>query len=183
MNNIFLDLDETLISAKTLEEIQDNKEVLLKKYYKMDDQYYIFERPYLQEFLTFLFKYFNVSIFTAASKNYALFIIKNIILQDKPERKLDLILWSFHCDKSYKKKKGPKNLQGIVWKNIKEINKTNTLIIDDHPKVKEVQPKNCLTIKEFNILDNNKDEELKYIQELLQIIKNDTNIKKIQKYL
>ena len=42
---------------------------------KKDGHYKVFERPGLQEFLDYLFANFNVSVWTAASKSYALFII------------------------------------------------------------------------------------------------------------
>ena len=104
MNNILLDLDQTLIAALSPDELDEkkhSKKMQKFKYYNMDGEYTIFERPYLQEFLDYLFdkkNNFNVSVWTAASKDYALFIIGNIILKkDKPERKLDFIFFSYHC--------------------------------------------------------------------------------------
>ena len=90
--HIVLDLDQTLIAAETpadfakfSSEIQKQKEHFAENntVYKMDDDFIVFERPHLQEFLTYIFENFIVSVWTAASKNYAIFIIKNIILKDK----------------------------------------------------------------------------------------------------
>ena len=95
--NIILDLDQTIISAEADEDYdfnKNNKKVKLFKYYDMDSYYIIFERPGLQPFLDFLFSNFNVSIWTAASKDYALFIINKIILQNKKKRKIDWIFFS-----------------------------------------------------------------------------------------
>jgi TFIIF-interacting CTD phosphatase-like protein len=77
--NFILDLDQTIISGEPVEEysIEKNKKKASKfRFETMENYYIIFERPGLQQFLTFLFKNFNVSIWTAASKDYALFIIK-----------------------------------------------------------------------------------------------------------
>ena len=78
MINILLDLDQTCISAESLDgdepEFNYQNPKHLKKaqkyrYEDMDGYYMVFERPGLQEFLDFLFKNFNVSIWTAASKD------------------------------------------------------------------------------------------------------------------
>ena len=69
------------------------------------------ERPHLQEFLDYLFENYNVSIWTAASKDYALYIINYVILKE-PERKLNFVFFSHHCDIAKKlKKKSPKDLE------------------------------------------------------------------------
>jgi TFIIF-interacting CTD phosphatase-like protein len=103
--NIILDLDQTIISAESAEEYDKAKNKTKEKkfiFHNMDNYYTIFERPGLQIFLDYLFKNFNVSIWTAASKDYALFIIDNIILQNKKERQLDWVFFSYHCDLSRK---------------------------------------------------------------------------------
>ena len=114
--NVILDLDQTLISAEELDNFD------FKKYKKkivqfdakvMEDLYIVFGRPYLQEFLDYLFDNFNVSIWTAATKSYALFIIDNFI-KIKPNRKIDFIFFSYHCDYSMKCKQGLKGLN-VLW--------------------------------------------------------------------
>ena len=95
---LILDLDQTLISGEAYEDLD------LKKYKKkdklftsndMEGFYKIYSRPYLQEFLDYAFSNFNVIIWTAATKDYALFIIEKIIINNKPDRKLDFILFSY----------------------------------------------------------------------------------------
>ena len=79
--NIILDLDQTLISAEVSEEHNFKKYEMKSKlfdYKDMDGYYIVYERPGLQKFLDYLFENFNVSIWTAASKDYALFIIEKI---------------------------------------------------------------------------------------------------------
>ena len=95
--NIVLDLDQTLISSEDLKDfVPDQKKMSHFKHAKMDNSYITFERPHLQEFLDFLFKNYNVSIWTAATKNYALFIINKFIR--KRGRNIDFIFFSYHCE-------------------------------------------------------------------------------------
>ena len=115
--NIIFDLDETLISAISEKEFKskhrihtERQNIFDKKheYIDMDGYYHVFLRPGLQNFLDYIFENFNVSIWTAASKDYALFIIEKIILA-RPNRKLDYIFFSYHCDISKKVKNGIKD--------------------------------------------------------------------------
>lgn len=150
--NVILDLDQTLISGEELKtfDMKKQQEKMKKFDYKiMDNDYIIFARPHLQEFLDFVFENFQVSVWTAASKDYAYFIIKNFITI-KPKRKLDFIFYSYHCDLSLKLKKGLKSLS-MLWDvfELKKYNKENTIIIDDNPEVVKNQKDNVLQIKPF----------------------------------
>lgn len=171
--NVILDLDQTLISAEELGSFD------FKKYSKkmqdfdakmMEDLYIVFARPYLEPFLDFLFENFNVSIWTAATKSYALFIINNFI-KTKPGRKIDFIFFSYHCDYSVKCKKGLKNLS-ILWDEfgLKGYSKQNTIIIDDNKMVKQLQTCNCYAIPpfEFKQKESDKDIELLILKEKLK---------------
>lgn len=172
--NIFLDLDNTIISSVPLEEIEWTPEIEDKishfKFYNMEDYYIVFERPHLQSFLDFLFDNFNVSVWTAATKDYALFIIEKIILR-RPGRKLDMILFSYHCDISEGLKKGIKNLSTLSREfHMGKFDMSNTYIIDDLPEIKEIQPENCISVKPFEFEDkgSENDDELLRIEEVLQ---------------
>jgi TFIIF-interacting CTD phosphatase-like protein len=172
--NLFLDLDETLISAQVSEDFnfKKNKKKMRKFNFKdMDGYYIIFERPHLQKFLDFVFKNFNVSIWTAASKDYALFIIEEIILKNHKNRKLDYIFFSYHCDVSKKTKKGIKNLN-VIWDVYKlpGYNKDNTMIIDDNDEVYKYNKTNCIHIKQFDFNKKNieNDETLLDIMNILK---------------
>ena len=151
---IILDLDQTLISGEPIEEYNRKKHGPREKFFRCDNMegyYYIYSRPYLQEFLDYIFKHFRVSVWTAASKDYALFIIEKIILNKKPNRKLDFILFSYHCDWSKKYKKSSKNLK-MLWEIFKMpgYSQNNTFILDDYVQdVHKPQPKNCIIAKPF----------------------------------
>ena len=178
--NILLDLDQTLIWAGTDKEYMPEKDPKLKKKARkfpninMDNFYTVFERPGLQNFLDFLFKNFNVSVWTAASKDYALFVIKNIIYKkDRDNRQLDWIFFSYHCDISKKDKDGTKDLK-MLWEDYKlpDFMKKNTYIIDDYDEVYDTQPENCIAIAPFNFTDdgNENDCHLANIKKELEIM-------------
>lgn len=153
-NNIILDLDQTVISAEANDEIDLDKYTEKSAKFRSDDMdgyYMIYSRPYLQEFLDYVFKNFNVTIWTAASKDYALFIIEKIILNNVPERKLDFIFFSYHCDLSKKTKKYSKELC-MLWDihNLPGYSPKNTVIIDDYKAdVHQCQPNNCIIAPAF----------------------------------
>jgi TFIIF-interacting CTD phosphatase-like protein len=172
--NILLDLDQTLISSENIDEFKkdSNNELFLNKYdvAVMQKFYVIFARPHLQEFLDFLFKYFNVSVWTAASREYAIFIVDNFILV-KPNRKLDFFFYSYHTNMAIKESNKLKDLS-MIWRkfDIKNYNSRNTYIIDDNDDVYNAQPKNTIRIKPFNYNDTKsfKDREFGRITKSLQ---------------
>jgi TFIIF-interacting CTD phosphatase-like protein len=151
---IILDLDQTLISAEASEELDFKKYKDKSKLFRSDDMdgyYMVYSRPHLQEFLDYVFKNFNVTIWTAASKDYALFIIEQIILDKRSERKLDFIFFAYHCDLSKKKKKYSKELC-MLWDihKLPGYSSKNTVIIDDYKAdVHKCQPNNCIIATPF----------------------------------
>lgn len=175
---MILDLDQTLISAEASDEFDFKKYKEKNKLFRSDDMdgyYMIYSRPYLQEFLDYAFKNFNVTIWTAASKDYALFIIEKIILNNQPERKLDFIFFSYHCDLSKKKKKYSKELC-MIWDihKLPGYSEKNTVIIDDYKDdVHKCQPNNCIIAPpfEFTKKDSEHDTFLKEIIPLLDKMK------------
>lgn len=168
--NILLDLDNTLICSLSKEEERNEFKPRMKKFTwkNMDGYYKVFERPGLQDFLDFLFENFNVSIWTAASKSYALFIIEEFILKGHPERKLDYVLFSYHCKASKKCRKSQKHLE-MLKEEFKLLNydPDKTFIIDDHPEVYGTQPLKCINVKPFEFTERRSYED----RELLTNVK------------
>lgn len=168
LKNVVLDLDNTLLCAEELSEFPFDRDGIREKslqfhIHDMEGYYIVFERPDLQEFLDWLFSNFNVSIWTAAGKDYALFVIQNIILQ-KPNRTLDYIFFDYHVSISKKMfRKQTKNLRLLFEAFCLEgYSAKNTLIIDDYDHVIETNPQNSIHIKEFNFMDegSHRDDEL-----------------------
>lgn len=164
IKNVVLDLDETLISSIEISELNSDPKLFEKykervnlfKHYRMDDDFIITERPGLQEFLDFLFENYKVSVWTAASKDYALFIVKNIILC-KPGRKLEVQMYSEHCDSSKQKTGCPKQLNQL-W-SYADFNPNDTLIIDDNKHVINKQSNMVIAVKPFNFLQKNSEKD------------------------
>lgn len=163
-SNLILDLDQTLISAEASEELDFEKYKEKNKLFRFDDMdgyYMIYNRPHLQDFLDYIFKNFNVTIWTAASKDYALFIIEKIIINKKLDRKIDFILFSYHCDISKKKKKYTKDL-GTLWDihKLTGYSSKNTVIIDDYKAdVHKCQPNNCIIAPPFEFTKENSEND------------------------
>lgn len=175
---ILLDLDQTVISAEAHDDDKYNEykkthEDKLKKFtsYEMEDYYTVYERPGLQPFLDFLFANFNVSVWTAATKDYALFIIEKILLQNKPGRKLDYIFFSYHCKISEKKKSGTKDLS-ILWDvyGLSDYSKNNTVILDDYDEVYNTQKDNCIIAIPFMVTEEASEKD-KFLKQLIPKLK------------
>ena len=167
---IYLDLDITLLHAiptrsfhKKYKDRASKRKIAetlsnIKVYDMKDDDesyYLVFERPGLQPFLDYLFSNFTVCVWTAATKDYAAFIIDKILLS-KPERKLDHVFVHYHCRKSKKRygKRHPKELKMLIdHYKIPDMNEKNCVIIDDHPDVKSQQTHLCVTAPEWTIFD------------------------------
>lgn len=171
--NVVLDLDNTIIYSIPCKKIK-NTDILKKfKYHKIENDYFVFERPHLQSFLTWLFKNFNVMVWSSGSPKYVDFITKNII--EKKGRKLEYILNSSDCDDSlrYFKENNMKKLE-MLW-NIKDLEgygPYNTLIIDDLLNVIRTNPLNSIKIKSFIAKENFlEDQELKKMKTKLIEVK------------
>lgn len=167
---VVLDLDETLIHSMTTKERESyNKTINFTSHEMIGSDYIIYERPGLQEFLDFLFDNFTVCVWTAASKDYASFIVSNIVLNGRKERKVDWFFFDYHCDISKKMSvtKSTKDLDVLcdLFK-LEGYTKTNVVIIDDNTNVYNAQTGKCINIKEFKIASNESDKD----NQLLKLI-------------
>ena len=154
--NVILDLDNTIINSLDNDDRQQLPIMFQDKftYRDMIPIYRVFARPHLQEFLDHIFAHYNVSVFTAAEKNYALFIIENFLLT-KPERQLDFIFYRMHVDLGQQLYNGTKDLR-LIWDHFQMYNfyPNNTIIIDDLIDVKKANPFNTIQIKSFDMIDS-----------------------------
>jgi hypothetical protein len=166
--NLVLDLDNTLISSKEM----NHPIVDELKHIRMENYYRVYLRPYLQEFLDFAFKNFNVCIWTAASKSYAFFVNKRIveeprkydsdfIMLDKPTRKIKILLYGRNCEESMSlfSSESPKDLKYLFVQEDKIFTKCNTIIIDDLAEVNEVNKGNSIRIPYFDSENNGASED------------------------
>jgi TFIIF-interacting CTD phosphatase-like protein len=155
---VYLDLDQTLVHAVEEDELSDSIMTKCRKAFAHHDMpdnpnYTVFERPGLQPFLDYLFANYNVCIWTAASKLYALYVIDNCILAGRPERKLHCILFSFHGDISRRSCKKTKSLKELPKMGLPDCKDCNTVIVDDYDEVYYTQPENCIIAPGFYVDD------------------------------
>ena len=154
--NLILDIDNTLLSAEATDDFdfgQEKQKASKFKFHDMDGYYIVFERPHVQDFLDYAFKNFNVSIWTAASKDYAVYIINKVILEGHPERKdnIDYVFYCYHCDLSSSEMNGTKDLN-MLWDsyNLEGYTNENTFIMDDYDEVKHTNTDNNIYVEPFN---------------------------------
>ena len=150
--NCVLDLDNSIISSLSLKEIMELKNIDSRKlnHKTMEGYYRVYERPYLEDFLQYIFEHFEVSVWTAASKDYASFILNNFILKGNKSRRIKMFLYDENCEESQKlyNKNSPKDLRYIY--NFKGYHPCNTLIIDDLSDVFKANPKQTIRAPYFD---------------------------------
>jgi TFIIF-interacting CTD phosphatase-like protein len=170
---LLLDLDNTLICSEIVQDFPFNdddmkRHALKHTFHNLDGEYILFERPGLQEFLDYACENFDVSIWTAACKDYALFIIKNCILT-KPNRRIHYFFFRTHCSlsKALYNESLSDNIEAVkcikmledVFK-IPQFMDNKVLILDDLEDVYYTQPDKCIGIKPFEITEKDDDNEL-----------------------
>jgi hypothetical protein len=172
--HVWLDLDNTIISSVTepLDETQCHRCNELEMHVMGDGEYYIYERPGLQDFLDYLFSKHTVSVWTAASKNYAAFIIEKFILK-KPKRKLRYVCFSQHCTVSKSRYKGNNKFLAMLWHDhgLDDVDPEHCVLIDDMPDWAYHQPEKVITVKPFEIADTDapNDSEFEEVKKQLEV--------------
>jgi TFIIF-interacting CTD phosphatase-like protein len=167
IKNIILDIDETLIHCKLIEPKEYNHSFVIDKI-----KYYIIYRPYLEEFINFIFNNFDtINIWTAATQDYAHKIILKI-LNTKLKNKA-LITSKLKCfyTRKHVSNDGTKELAKIFNNkcSIKlNIQPHNTVMIDDKSHVFNKNTGNGLIIPAF--MGNKKDTNLLKLIHFLKLI-------------
>lgn len=154
ITNIILDLDNTLICSMSEDELRrlppaKHRAIFSRLRYHRDDGLFIFERPGLGQFLNFIFANFErVSVWTAASKEYALIVVDSIF----GSRPLDYLLFWHHCTQSICRTGNLKDIS-LLCKSFKMrgYDLSSTVIIDDNDEVLKCQPAQSLRAPPFDI--------------------------------
>ncbi len=160
--NIVLDIDGTLLETK-------NKNMLTRfeHFDYIVDEFAVFYRPHLCEFLDFLSKHCRtVSIFTASTEDYA-YMIETMLRSLNSNISFDWILsekYVEYDEDSY----SIKNLE-YIWNTseAKDLNITrhNTFLIDNFEWNFRKQPNNGILVKTFYY--GIPDKELFYLEDIL----------------
>lgn len=181
--DLILDLDNTLIYSTNI----NRKKIFNYRYSVLPDEYRIYHRPYLQEFLDYAFARFNVTIWTAGSKEYAFFIYENILKHrlpyemdgilcvENPERKIKNIFYNVSCDESQEKYSNEtmKDLRYLY--DTKKYFPCSSIIVDDRPEVAKVNTNNAIKISAFFAYKEEDDTGLLNVIRKLNIIRKKYN--------
>jgi len=170
IKHIILDLDETLVHAVPFKELAAAGRAPFGDFkYHVFDQYVIFERPHLAEFLRALSAQYTISVWTAASESYAHFIVDNI-LAPLVSRPIPVVLHSAHCQKSRALTGILKHLD-ILYEappGAPKYKRGDTILVDDNPGV---LAQNSMVIQIAPFLLKRGDDELARVAEKIARIK------------
>ena len=177
---LILDVDETLIHAT-------KKELSQKVDFKIFD-YNVYKRPFLDEFLKEVKSNFLLAIWSSASDDYVEQVTKRIISQDiKLEfvwgrscctyrRNLQIDEYGYYDDDLRNHYHYIKPLKKVKRKGF-DLNRI--LIIDDSPHKSKDNFGNAIYPKEFT--GDMKDIELKLLAKYLTTLKDNENVRRIEK--
>ena len=167
---LILDIDETLIYA-TKSCIENKKED-----FRVAD-YYVYERPFLEDFLSDNAKYFNIAIWSSASDDYVTEITNNIFPNSID---LEFVWGRSRCAHNFNSRLG----ETTYIKNLKKVKRlgfdiSKIIIIDDTPEKSSKNYGNAIYPKPF--AGNSKDDELKFLSQYLYQLKDVDNVRNIEK--
>jgi TFIIF-interacting CTD phosphatase-like protein len=179
--NLVLDLDNTLISSvplKKLKRISKVRQRIIEtlRYNDAVGYYRIFHRPYLQEFLDYICSHFHVIVWTAASDEYAKYVVNKILkvrrdydsdysMKHIPKREIERTLTHKNCVDAqlHCNTKTMKDLRFLPTLS-DQFSDCNTIIIDDMPNVKKVNKKNAIRAQYFDVEKPNSEADTFLIQ-------------------
>lgn len=174
---LILDLDETLIHSTYL---RDNTNQIYD--FIIDEEYYVKKRPYVDDFLVEMANHFELAVWTAATRDYGEIIVKELFHKNNLELKF------FHSrercvERSYIKSMYDYYPQRYYIKDLKKIKKhfdlDKVLMIDDLHVSLERNYGNLVKIKPFQ--GDLEDNQLLLLKEYLISIKEEENLRKIEK--
>lgn len=178
---LILDIDETLIHAtsKEIPHLDFNFKVF---------NYFVYKRPYLDDFLKFAFENFKVAFWSSASDDYVEIVV-NTLIENKfsPEfiwgqKRCTPIRKELIDDYGYYQSDGFAHY--LYTKQLKKIRKKGfrlerVIIIDDTPSKVSNSYGNAIYINEFN--GQTEDIELKKLIKYLPFFIESPNVRKIEK--
>ena len=157
--NIVLDLDNTCICSVPFTQIHLIKPEYQSRFiihdyitdkYTPEYNYRIFARPFLSTFLKELYKFCNISVWTAAQKDYAEFVVERFF---PSEIKLDFFFTNIETMQAYTLYNRIKPLD-FVYKLYPQFNSRNTILVDDLEDVYISNIYNVIPIKPFKIISD-----------------------------
>jgi len=143
MKTVILDIDRTLIHS-VLNYIVKEEWKTHFEWFKVNE-FTVFLRPHVKEFINFLFENnFKVGVFTASSKEYS----KDIVDYLFKDRNLLFFFSSEEYDEGFNKYGKLKSIEYVVEK-YHEIDIDNCILIDDSSTIKNSINDHCYKINKF----------------------------------
>jgi RNA polymerase II subunit A small phosphatase-like protein len=168
---LILDIDETLIHSieaplpRTPDFIVGNK-------------YYVYKRPFVDQFLAWCSKNFHLAVWTSATDDYAAEIVANIFPQG--ENNL-LFVWSRErCTQSL----DAESREHFWEKKLTKLRRRghdldNVIVVDDTPQMWRNSYGNLVRVNPY--LGEEEDDELEKLMRYLEILKDVENVRKVEK--
>ena len=151
---IILDLDETLIHSAYLD-LKINQDPIKYKYF------YIYQRPYLKEFLNAVSDHFDLAIWSASKSDYVKTIIRKTVLKNY---NFQFVYTRSKCQRIFSKGGSIRYLKKLEL-NVDFELYTKVIFLDDFPEmIKPIQ--NCIKVSEYRGSESD-DELMKLKQRLI----------------
>lgn len=166
---LILDLDETLVYAAE-EKLEREADFIV-------GQYFVYRRPFLDEFLEICFENFEVAIWTSSTRNYAEKVIENIFEVKHPIS----FFWSRErCTIGF----DMEERENFLEKKMRKIRRLgydlkSVIVVDDSPEKWRSSYGNLVRVKPF--FGDINDDELKHLAAYLERLKKIENIRKFEK--
>lgn len=174
---LILDLDETLIySTYSKEEIHSQYDFII------DNTYYVKKRPYVEQFIKEISEHFDLAVWTAATRDYAQIIVNELF------EKQNLPLKFFHSRERCVERENTRSMYDSYMtkyyiKDLKKIKKyfdlDKVLFVDDLTVSLQRNYGNLIKIAPFQ--GENDDKHLLLLKDYLISIKDEENLRKIEK--
>ena len=166
---LILDLDETLIHAR--------EQPLEREADFRTDFYFVYTRPFIDEFLEFCCQNFKVGVWTTAGEYFASDVVGNLFAEDYP---LEFVWSHQRCTRVF----DSEFLDYYYVKDLKKLKRRGyclekMIMLDDTPRKLERNYGNLIRITEW--LGDLGDRELLFLIEYLTELKNVRNVRKIEK--
>lgn len=177
---LILDLDETLIHASAVK-IRDDFDFQVY-------HYYVYQRPGLTEFLTRCGAHFTLAVWSSASDDYVRAVVSQIF---PPTLPLAFVWGRSRCTRFRLPELDEQGFTSLDYatsyefaKRLKKVTRQGfdlkrTLIVDDTPEKVSHNYGNAIYIKPF--VGARDDQELAYLADYLLTLKNEANVRTIEK--
>jgi RNA polymerase II subunit A small phosphatase-like protein len=168
---LILDIDETLIFASETPQSRPHDFIV-------GDKYFVYKRPFVEEFLTWCFQNFDVAVWTTATDDYAAEIVSKVF----PQSDHNLVfLWSRdRCTPALDSESRETFFEKKLTKLRRRGRKLEDVIaVDDTPQMWRNSYGNLVRVKPF--FGEPDDDELEKLMLYLGILKNVENVRKVDK--